>query len=71
MLIRFFLRPVDTSDELNSCGGCIFRGDIDAIDCETLAGVAMGGVVCLAGKCQVSECQQGWRLVDGECVERR
>lgn len=61
---------VDTSDELNSCGGCIFRGDIGAVDCETLPGVAVGGVVCESGGCVISDCEQGWRLKGGVCVRR-
>lgn len=58
---------VDTSDELNSCGGCIFR-DAHAVDCEALPNVAVGGVVCKKGRCEISDCAQGFRLRDGVCV---
>ncbi|WVQ93030.1 hypothetical protein IAU59_000094 [Kwoniella sp. CBS 9459] len=66
---------VDTTSELESCGGCLFGefGKDDAIspigtDCSTLAGVSLGAATCRDSVCEAYACNRGYELVSGECV---
>lgn len=54
---------VDTQTELSSCGGCVNEGN--GTDCESLPGVARGGVTCHQGQCRVMKCLEGWTTSDG------
>lgn len=66
---------LDTSTELESCGGCS-SGYFDNVngtigtDCSRIDGVALGGVSCDRGHCQVTHCRKGYRLKHGQCVRR-
>lgn len=66
---------INTDAELESCGGCTngVYGNSNStaalgVDCTSLRGVAVGGVSCVSGKCQVASCRQNWELKNGECV---
>ncbi|WVF71977.1 hypothetical protein IAT40_006787 [Kwoniella sp. CBS 6097] len=64
---------IDTSAEIESCGGCIngVFGQTNATsgsDCTALTGVALGAVTCSAGRCESFACQDGFSLVSGECI---
>ncbi|WVF68043.1 hypothetical protein IAT40_002805 [Kwoniella sp. CBS 6097] len=67
---------VDTQSDLESCGGCtgglygVVSGNATRIgqDCNSLTGVAMGGVTCTRGRCEVSACKYGHALINNECV---
>ncbi|WRT70649.1 uncharacterized protein IL334_007647 [Kwoniella shivajii] len=67
---------VDTQADLESCGGCmnglygptVRNGTFPGVDCSTLPAVAMGGVTCTRGQCEVSACSYGHALVDNQCV---
>ncbi|GFZ47273.1 hypothetical protein JCM24511_05016 [Saitozyma sp. JCM 24511] len=68
---------IDTTAELESCGGCtagVF-GDsnttVAGVDCSTLPGVRLGGTTCTSGLCEVTRCRKGWTLIDGACVRQR
>ncbi|GAA6015688.1 hypothetical protein JCM10207_008174 [Rhodosporidiobolus poonsookiae] len=50
---------LDTSSELESCGGCISKGAGE--DCTAIKGAQ--GVTCQSGGCIVFTCQPGWALV--------
>lgn len=67
---------LDTSSELESCGGCLHgqlysNGTLDysgpGSDC-TAAGAAMGAATCINGQCQVTHCQEGYELLEGYCL---
>ncbi|WWD04653.1 hypothetical protein V865_002724 [Kwoniella europaea PYCC6329] len=63
---------IDTSSELESCGGCLYgsTGNSNAstgIDCSTLPGASFGGTTCSAGRCEISACKEGYNLVEGRC----
>ncbi|WVW84444.1 hypothetical protein I302_106478 [Kwoniella bestiolae CBS 10118] len=63
---------IDTSSELESCGGCLYGSYTNAtasagIDCSILTGAALGGTTCSAGRCEISACQDGFKLVEGRC----
>jgi hypothetical protein len=49
---------VDTSQDLNNCGGCVGRGNGTA--CEQVPGVAQAQ--CSEGRCTNLSCLRGWRL---------
>ena len=63
---------VDTSSELESCGGCV-HGEWESknskasqaygVDCTSLPAVLPGSVTCNAGRCQVSACEEGFKPV--------
>lgn len=56
---------VDTTQELENCGGCTVDGA--GMDCTSIAGVS--GVGCLSGQCVVFSCTEGYRLSSaGACV---
>ncbi|KAK9895237.1 hypothetical protein P389DRAFT_205291 [Cystobasidium minutum MCA 4210] len=56
---------VDTTQELENCGGCAVDGE--GVDCTAITGVS--GVGCLSGKCVVFSCVDGYRLSSaGACV---
>ncbi|GAA5873264.1 hypothetical protein JCM16303_001072 [Sporobolomyces ruberrimus] len=61
---------VDTSSELENCGGCASRSLGE--DCTLLKGAL--GLACQSGKCNVFTCQPGYKFVEdgrdghGECV---
>ncbi|WWC62452.1 uncharacterized protein I303_105048 [Kwoniella dejecticola CBS 10117] len=62
---------LDTSTELESCGGCMYGqyGNTTAIagqDCTNI-GAALGASTCVQGQCIASSCRTGWKLVDGKC----
>lgn len=71
---------LDTSTELEACGGCVDGyfdeqmgtgravGRAVGTDCSTIDGVALGGVSCVGGRCQVTSCRRGYRLQNGRCV---
>lgn len=68
---------LDTQNELEACGGCV-SGVFGAVagaaelavgvDCSALPGVAVGGVSCVRGQCEVSACAKDYVLEDGACV---
>ncbi|OCF34129.1 hypothetical protein I317_01726 [Kwoniella heveanensis CBS 569] len=68
---------IDTTSELESCGGCAqgFFNDRDAanatlgVDCSSLPGVAKGAVTCTSGVCEAFACQRGYTLTNGVCVQ--
>ncbi|GAA5857591.1 hypothetical protein JCM8547_004285 [Rhodosporidiobolus lusitaniae] len=51
---------LDTNSELESCGGCLSKGDGE--DCTAIKGAQ--GVTCQSGSCIVFTCQPGWELVE-------
>lgn len=69
---------IDTTSELESCGGCIAgwaqaplgQNETVGVDCSSLPGVAIGGVTCNGGVCEVSSCQRGWRRVGNACISQ-
>nr|XP_031858826.1 uncharacterized protein CI109_005780 [Kwoniella shandongensis]KAA5525898.1 hypothetical protein CI109_005780 [Kwoniella shandongensis] len=69
---------LDTTAELESCGGCsngVFNADHETVssfgvDCTTLPGVSMGGVTCSAGECVAYSCQSGYKLKGNSCVAK-
>ncbi|WVW83329.1 hypothetical protein I302_105348 [Kwoniella bestiolae CBS 10118] len=70
---------IDTSHELESCGGCI-HGEIDiefgssssksplGLDCTALTGITPSGVACYNSQCVAFDCEDGFELVDHQCV---
>ncbi|WVF67179.1 hypothetical protein IAT40_001926 [Kwoniella sp. CBS 6097] len=68
---------IDTTAELESCGGCSqgFFNDREAanaalgVDCTSLPGVAKGAVTCTAGVCEAFACRPGYTLTNGVCVQ--
>lgn len=48
---------LETSSDLQSCGGCIALGH--GKDCTTLPGARWMG--CNSGQCEVYSCKKGWR----------
>nr|XP_019051130.1 hypothetical protein I302_01579 [Kwoniella bestiolae CBS 10118]OCF30060.1 hypothetical protein I302_01579 [Kwoniella bestiolae CBS 10118] len=62
--------------DLEACGGCMnglygptVRNAIaTGVDCSALPNVALGGVTCTRGQCEVSACKYGYALVDNQCV---
>jgi hypothetical protein len=54
---------LDTSSDLESCGGCVHDG---GVDCSALPGVS--SVSCVSGQCQLYSCSKGYSLVDNRCV---
>ncbi|WVQ98931.1 hypothetical protein IAU59_006063 [Kwoniella sp. CBS 9459] len=64
---------IDTNAEIESCGGCInglfgMGNFTSGTDCTAIPGIAFGAVTCTAGRCESFACQDGFSLVDGECV---
>ncbi|WWD06448.1 hypothetical protein V865_004538 [Kwoniella europaea PYCC6329] len=59
---------VDTTLELESCGGCVFGSDKSGVDCTTLPGISPAAVLCSQGECQALACAEGFTLVEGSCV---
>ncbi|WVQ70289.1 uncharacterized protein L199_008515 [Kwoniella botswanensis] len=66
---------IDTTSELESCGGCIHSSItplVDSpgggVDCTSVPGTAPNGVTCLEGRCIVYDCDHGYELKEGECV---
>ncbi|GAA5863206.1 hypothetical protein JCM8547_002865 [Rhodosporidiobolus lusitaniae] len=57
---------VDTSSNLEECGGCTSS---TGVDCTSLPGVAAVG--CVAGVCEVWACEEGWRWGPEEGVCRK
>ncbi|GAA5975818.1 hypothetical protein JCM5350_000741 [Sporobolomyces pararoseus] len=63
---------VDTSSELENCGGCASRSQGE--DCTQLKGVL--GLACQSGKCNVFTCQPGYNYLEsgrdghGVCIEK-
>jgi hypothetical protein len=55
---------VDTSRNIESCGGCVAEGKGE--DCTAIEGVS--DVACIASKCVVSACRKGWLPADGKCI---
>lgn len=51
---------IDTQNELESCGGCIVRGEGE--DCTELRRKGALGVGCQAGTCQAFACADGYKL---------
>nr|XP_031861420.1 uncharacterized protein CI109_003024 [Kwoniella shandongensis]KAA5528492.1 hypothetical protein CI109_003024 [Kwoniella shandongensis] len=66
---------IDTKNELEACGGCIF-GEFQntsanitlGVDCTTVAGVAFGAITCMDSQCTAFSCEKGYELVAGSCV---
>ncbi|GAA5977086.1 hypothetical protein JCM10908_004851 [Rhodotorula pacifica] len=56
---------IDTESNLEQCGGCINDG---GVDCTALVGVAAVG--CVAGRCEVWACEDGFAFepVSEQCV---
>ncbi|WVQ63271.1 uncharacterized protein L199_001422 [Kwoniella botswanensis] len=67
---------VDTQGDLESCGGCMgglygptaHNATSTGVNCSALPNVALGGVTCTRGRCEVSACKYGYALVDNQCV---
>ncbi|WWC98603.1 hypothetical protein V866_005496 [Kwoniella sp. B9012] len=67
---------IDTKADLESCGGCmnglygptVRNSTSVGVDCSALPNVALGGVTCTRGRCEVSACKYGYALVDNQCV---
>ncbi|GFZ45620.1 hypothetical protein JCM24511_03348 [Saitozyma sp. JCM 24511] len=64
---------IDTSTELESCGGCMYGAYNNAtasagVDCSTLAGVPLGASTCTRGECEVFTCDKGYELIGGNCI---
>lgn len=57
---------IDTTSELESCGGCASLGE--GQDCTAIPGV--WNVACTRGQCQVSSCAPGFTLskAEGRCI---
>ncbi|GAA5896221.1 hypothetical protein JCM6882_008522 [Rhodosporidiobolus microsporus] len=57
---------IDTTQALDSCGGCASTGE--GVDCTNIRGAA--GVGCEAGHCVVFSCENGWKpsLKGDKCV---
>jgi hypothetical protein len=55
---------VDTSANIESCGGCVAEGR--GQDCTAIEGAS--DVACIASRCVVSACRRGWTSADGACV---
>ncbi|OCF78833.1 hypothetical protein I204_00777 [Kwoniella mangroviensis CBS 8886] len=65
---------IDTSSELESCGGCIygeygsfFNTTSTGTDCSALPGVSLGAGTCQVSKCQAHACKQVYELIGGQC----
>ncbi|WVQ98497.1 hypothetical protein IAU59_005623 [Kwoniella sp. CBS 9459] len=70
---------LDTQQELESCGGCLFgefkprtiledgMGDAHGTDCTALPGVDLRGITCQEGRCLVHQCEEGFVLIEGMC----
>ncbi|OCF41504.1 hypothetical protein I317_04707 [Kwoniella heveanensis CBS 569] len=62
---------VDTSSDLEACGGCIHgefgkSSSVQGQDC-TAVGAKLGRSTCLNGHCFATACKRGLTLVDGVC----
>ncbi|WVQ70290.1 uncharacterized protein L199_008516 [Kwoniella botswanensis] len=72
---------IDTSHELESCGGCI-HGEMGighdfgsprhpiGVDCTLLPGITPNGVACFENRCFAFDCEEGFLLVDQTCVRK-
>ncbi|WVW83322.1 hypothetical protein I302_105341 [Kwoniella bestiolae CBS 10118] len=67
---------IDIDIDFESCGGCA-HGDFGpdslhnttaGVDCTALPGVSFSGVSCYMGSCQVVACEEGYNLIDGQCL---
>ncbi|WVW79566.1 hypothetical protein I302_101535 [Kwoniella bestiolae CBS 10118] len=65
---------IDTSSELESCGGCM-SGEYHSssnvtigTDCSSLPGVARGAITCYNSQCEAFACKKGYQLASGLCV---
>ncbi|WVW85015.1 hypothetical protein I302_107051 [Kwoniella bestiolae CBS 10118] len=63
---------IDTQNDLESCGGCLYGAynnvtSTAGVSCAQ-TGVKLGAATCAAGKCLVSECKDGYTLVDNHCL---
>jgi hypothetical protein len=56
---------LDTSSDLEACGGCPYSGV--GVDCSALPGA--GSVACVEGKCVIQTCDQGYTLRGTDCVQ--
>ncbi|WVR09768.1 hypothetical protein IAU60_006844 [Kwoniella sp. DSM 27419] len=66
---------IDTTTELESCGGCMWGTYHNATatpgtDCSALRGAALGATTCNQGRCETYACRRGYILVDGACHKR-
>ncbi|BEJ14097.1 hypothetical protein CspHIS471_0312710 [Cutaneotrichosporon sp. HIS471] len=65
---------VDTSTDLESCGGCVTavfdqpHRNATGVDCTI--GAAVGGASCSRGICKQWRCTRGWVLEKGRCVRK-
>ncbi|GAA5967916.1 hypothetical protein JCM11641_005807 [Rhodosporidiobolus odoratus] len=55
---------IDTSNELESCGGC--PGERSSVNCLAQAGAE--NVACIESQCVISSCFPGFRLLNGRCI---
>jgi hypothetical protein len=62
---------VDTTSDLESCGGCIYPSvnDPTGVDCTTIEGVS--DVACHRGRCLVKRCMPGYQtdISNSHCVD--
>ncbi|WVR06262.1 hypothetical protein IAU60_003292 [Kwoniella sp. DSM 27419] len=63
---------IDTSVELESCGGCLHgsMNDLESVlgqDCS-MTGATLGHANCSQGRCVASACQNGLEPVEGTCL---
>ncbi|WVW85828.1 hypothetical protein I302_107866 [Kwoniella bestiolae CBS 10118] len=71
---------IDTKNDLESCGGCLYGaynppGHPNTTapvgqDCSSLRGVALGHSSCVEGTCEF-DCKAGWELEGDGCVRMR
>ncbi|WWC72918.1 uncharacterized protein I206_106882 [Kwoniella pini CBS 10737] len=68
---------IDTTSELESCGGCMFGeyGDLHEIatgtDCSAMRGAILGGTTCQDSACQALACKKGFALLRGVCTPKK
>ncbi|WWC93577.1 hypothetical protein V866_000412 [Kwoniella sp. B9012] len=71
---------IDTKNDLESCGGCLYGAynppghpnttAAVGTDCSSLRGVALGHSSCIDGSCQF-DCKKGWELDGDGCARTR
>ncbi|WWC88381.1 uncharacterized protein L201_003292 [Kwoniella dendrophila CBS 6074] len=63
---------VDTQNDIDSCGGCVYgsynNASISIGQPCNQKGVSLGAATCVSGQCSISKCQDGFDLIDNECI---
>ncbi|WVQ70292.1 uncharacterized protein L199_008518 [Kwoniella botswanensis] len=65
---------LDTGLDPESCGGCMHGqyGVVDSAagtDCTALTGTTLYSVICSSGRCVMTDCGDGYDLIDQSCKE--